>query len=139
MYQWGGPEIEGNGVRTSMRGYSNLIAYDFLLYPVRSESGLRPYLAGGAGIKVYTGTDIPFVGQGPTANLALLRPETQVEPAISVGGGLKYHLIKHLQFRIEVHAYFSPAPSHVIRPVRYAEIRGWLNEVVPNAGFSYVF
>jgi hypothetical protein len=31
----------------------------------RSESGFRPYLAGGAGVKVYTGSDFRFVGLPP--------------------------------------------------------------------------
>jgi hypothetical protein len=69
----GCPQIESNGIKTSMTGYSNLVRYDFVVYPVRSESGFRPYLAGGAGVKVYTGTGFRFVGLPPTAGLALLR------------------------------------------------------------------
>src|SRR5215467_4792102 len=63
LFQWGGPQIEANGAKTSISGYSNLVTYDFIVYPVRTESGLRPYLAGGAGVKAYTGTDDRLAGQ----------------------------------------------------------------------------
>jgi hypothetical protein len=139
LYQWGGPQIESNGIKTSMTGYSNLVTYDFVLYPVRSESGLRPYLAGGAGVKVYTGTGFRFVGLRPTAGLALLRPVNQAEPAISVGGGLKYWFAKHAQVRIDFRTYFTPTPNDIIRPIGFSTIRSWLSTFVPTAGISYIF
>jgi hypothetical protein len=139
LYQWGGPQVELNGIKTSMTGYSNSVTYDFVVYPFRSESGFHPYLAGGAGVKAYTGTGFRLAGQSPTAGLALLRPVTQAEPAISVGGGLKYLFSKHAQFRIDFRTYFTPTPNDVIRPAGLSVIRGWLSELVPTAGISYVF
>jgi hypothetical protein len=139
LYQWGGPQIESNGIKTSMTGYSNLVTYDFVIYPVRSESGLRPYFAGGAGAKIYTGTGFRYLGQGVTADLGLLRPVTQVEPAISVGGGVKYLLAKHVQCRLDFRAYLTPTPNEVIRPTGFSAIHGWLSTLVPTAGLSYVF
>jgi hypothetical protein len=140
LYQSGGPQIELNdGTKISMSGYSNLVTYDFVVYPVQSESGFRPYLAGGAGVKAYTGTGFGFVNQVPIAGLALLRNVTQAEPAISVGGGIKYVFLKHAQFRIDFRTYFTPTPNDLIRPAKFSVIHGWLSEVVPTAGFSYVF
>ena len=139
LYEWGGPQIESNGIKTSMPGYSNLVTYDFVVYPVRSESGFRPYLAGGAGVKVYTGTGFTLAGQAPTAGLALLRPVNQAEPAISVGGGLKYLFAKHAQVRIDFRTYFTPTPNDVIRPTGLSNIHGWLSTLVPTAGIAYVF
>ena len=139
LYQWGGPQVESNGIKTSMTGYSNLVTYDFVVYPVRSESGFRPYVAGGAGVKVYTGTGFRFVGLPPTAGLALLRSCNQAEPAISVGGGLKYSFAKHAQFRIDFRAYFTPTPDDVIRPTGLSTIHGWLSTLVPTAGIAYIF
>jgi hypothetical protein len=139
MYEWGGPQIESNGIKTSLRGYSNLVTYDFVIYPVRTESGLRPYLAGGAGVKAYTGTDSGFIGLPPTASLAFLRQGTQAEPAISVGGGVKYEFAKHAQIRIDFRTYFTPTPNDLIRPTGLATIRGWLTTFVPTAGIAYVF
>ena len=139
LFQWGGPQIIANGVKTSMPGYSNLFTYDLMIYPTSSESGLRPYLAAGAGGKIYTGTGLEFVGQLPTAALAVLRPVTQAEAAISVGGGLKYRFAKHAQVRIDIRAYFTPTPDALIHPTNFSVIHGWLSEIVPTAGLSYVF
>jgi hypothetical protein len=139
LYQWGGPQIAANGVKTSMSGYSNLVTYDFMIYPTSSEAEFRPYLAGGAGVKAYTGTGFEFVGQLPTAGLGLLRPVTQAEGAISAGGGLKYRFAKHAQLRIDIRAYFTPTPDALIHPTHFSVIRGWLSEIVPTAGLSYVF
>jgi len=139
LFQWGGPQIERNGIKTSTTGYSNLVTYDFVVYPVRREAGIRPYLAGGAGVKAYTGTGFGFVGQTPTAALAVLRSITEAEPVISVGGGVKCMLAKQMQFRLDFRAYFTPTPNEVIRPIGGAVIHGWLSNLVPTAGISYVF
>jgi hypothetical protein len=139
LYQWGGPQIESNGVKTSISGYSNLVTYDFVVYPVRSESGFRPYLAGGAGVKAYTGTGFRWDGQQPVARLAFLRTVTEAEPAISVGGGLKYRFARHALLRLDFRAYFTPTPDNVIRPIGFSQIRGWLFEFVPTVGISSVF
>lgn len=139
LYQWGGPQIVVNGIKTSMTGYSNLITYDFVIYPVRAEATFRPYFAGGAGIKVYTGTGFRLSGPSQTSELALLRPDTEVEPAISLGGGLKCLLAKHAQFRIDFRTYFTPTPKQLIRPIGFSAIHGWLFDLVPTAGLSYVF
>jgi hypothetical protein len=139
LYQWGGPQIEAGGIKNSIPGYSNLVTYDFIIYPLSSESGFRPYVAGGAGVRAYTGTDFGFFDQFPTARLAALRSVTQAEAAISVGAGLKYVFRKHAQFRLDLHGYFTPTPDDVIRPNRFSVIHGWLTEVTPTAGFSYVF
>jgi hypothetical protein len=139
LYQGGGPQIQLNHATTSMRGYSNLVTYDFVVYPVGRESGVRPYFAGGAGVKAYTASDFGFVSQLPTAGLAVLRPVTQAEPVISVGGGLKYTMAKHAQFRVDFRIYFTPTPNDVIRATGPSVIHGWLYELVPAAGLSYVF
>lgn len=139
LYQWGGPQIEANGIKTSITGYSNLVTYDFVVYPVPRESGLRPYLAGGAGVKVYTGTGSGFAGLTPTAGLARLRPGSQVEPAISAGGGLKYSFARHALFRIDFRTYFTPTPNDVICATGLSAIHGWLFTFVPTAGLSYSF
>jgi hypothetical protein len=122
-----------------MTGYSNLVTYDLVVYPLRSESGFRPYLAGGAGVKAYTSTGFSIVPQPPTAGLGFLRQITQAEPAISVGGGLKYLFVKHGQFRIDFRTYFTPTPNDVIRPAGLSVTHGWLTEFVPTAGISYIF
>ena len=139
LFQWGGPQFEWNDVKTSLSGFSNLITYDLLIYPIPRESGLRPYLAGGAGVKVYTGTGARLDRQIDTARLAILQSETQAELAISVGGGLKYLFARHAQASIDFRTYLTPTPDNVIRPVGQALVRGWLYDFVPTVGISYRF
>jgi len=64
-------------------GDTNVVTYDLLVYASPRESKLRPFVAGGAGIKVYTSTNRPYANQ-PLANFALLTQVNQVEPAVSV-------------------------------------------------------
>ena len=59
-----------------MAGDTNVVTYDLLVYASPRESKLRPFVAGGAGIR-------PYANQ-PLANFALLTQVNQVEPAVSV-------------------------------------------------------
>jgi hypothetical protein len=101
-------------------------------------SGAIVVRAGGAGIKVYTSTNRPYANQ-PLANFALLTQVNQVEPAISVGGGLKCMFSKHGEFRPDFRTYMTPLPNQVFRPTGSSRISGWLFDFVPLAGFSYTF
>jgi hypothetical protein len=64
---------------------------------------------------------------------------TEVEPAISVGGGVKLLMPMRVQLRVDFRAYMTPLPDHVFRLVGPSVIRGWLHDFVPLAGISYVF
>ena len=140
LFRFGGPELRSSGLRANMDGHTNLVTYDFLFYTSSKESNIRPYIAAGAGIKVYTGLGprYPDLNQ-PLANFALLRPVNQVEPAISVGGGMKFLLPKQTQLRVDFRAYMTPLPDQLFRPIGPSVIRGWLYDFVPLGGISYVF
>jgi hypothetical protein len=138
LFQYGGPQLQFNGVKTSVPGYTNLIVYDLLVHLRSRDEGLRPFVAGGAGIKVYTGTGEFLVNQ-PLLGFARLSPHTEVEPTISAGGGLKYRLSRHAQARIDFRTYFSPLPRRVFRTSDFNPIHGWVYDFMPMAGISYVF
>ena len=134
----GQPELKSHGTVLGGGGYSNAITYDILVYTSRRESKIRPFVAGGAGIKVYTSTNRPYVNQ-PLANFALLTQVNQVEPAISAGGGLKCMFLRHGEFRLDFRTYMTPLPNRVFRPTGLSRINGWLFDFVPLAGISYAF
>jgi hypothetical protein len=69
----------------------------------------------------------------------LLRPVNQVEPAISVGGGMKFRMPKRTQLRVDFRVYMTPLPDQLFRPIGPSVIRGWLYDFVPLGGISYVF
>jgi hypothetical protein len=140
LLRWGGPQLRFDGTQANLSGHTNAVTYDFLFYTVPHESAIRPFVSGGAGIKVYTGNGQRFLDiNQPLANFALLRPITQVEPAISVGGGVKFTFANHAQVRIELRTYMTPLPDLVFRPTGLSKIRGWLYDFVPLGGISYVF
>jgi hypothetical protein len=138
MYRWGGPKLTANGTQAGMNGYANVLTYEVLVHMKSRESRFRPFVAGGAGIKIYTGVDQQPVGQ-PLANVALLRSVTQVEPAVSAGAGLKYSIARDVQLRFDFRTYMTPVPNDLIRPVGRSVIHGWTYDFVPMLGISYVF
>jgi hypothetical protein len=139
LLRFGGPELRSGGLVSSMTGYTNVIAYDVLIHMKPRDEKLRPFVAGGAGVKVFTSTGL-LPNNSLTADLAGLRRDTQVEPVISAGAGLKYRFTKHAQFRMDFRTYFSPLPDEIFRRRRgFSAIHGWVYDFVPMAGISYVF
>jgi hypothetical protein len=137
LFRYGGPQVESNGNTASAPGYTNAITYDGLLYLTNRESKVRPFLSGGVGVKIFTGSGRSLTQ--PLAGLAVLREVSQVEPAISFGGGLKYLVARHMQLRADFRIYVTPLPDEVIRPVGLSTIDRWVFDFVPLGGISYVF
>ena len=74
-----------NGTDVSSTGYSNLVTYDLLFHLTNREAKFRPYVAGGAGVKVYTGGQLRFASQpfpGPPHWFRITRwkPRSASEP-----------------------------------------------------------
>jgi hypothetical protein len=138
LFRFGGPEVKSGGIQHNMTGYTNLVTYDLLVHTAAKEAKLRPFIAGGAGIKVFTGTGNFFPNQ-PLSDFAHLTPTTQVEPVISAGAGLKYRFMRRAQFRVDFRTYFSPLPNEIFRRPASASVFGWVYDFVPMAGISYVF
>jgi Outer membrane protein beta-barrel domain len=137
-FQFGGPELRSGGYQVNMMGYTNLVTYDLLIHIRPKDDKLRPFVAGGAGIKVFSGTGIRSTDQ-PLSGFALLSPCTEVEPAISAGGGLKYRITKHAQLRLDFRTYFSPLPHRIFRTAELSLVHGWVYDFVPMVGISYLF
>jgi hypothetical protein len=138
LFLWGAPELQFQGTRATMNGYTNLVVYDVVVHIKSRDSKLRPFLAGGAGVKVFTGTSTQFLTQ-PLQEFAVLRTGTDVEPAISAGGGLKYRAARRLLLRADFRVYMSPLPNQLFRTTRLQEIRGWVYNFVPQVGVGYTF
>jgi hypothetical protein len=138
LFLWGAPELQFQGIRATMSGYSNLVVYDVLIHMKSRDSKVRPFLAVGAGVKVFSGTSRQFLTQ-PLEEFAVLRPLNQVEPAVSVGGGLKYRVARHTLLRADFRTYMSPLPDRLFRTTGFSEIRGWVYNFVPQVGVAYTF
>jgi Outer membrane protein beta-barrel domain len=130
--------VSSGGTTATFGGQTNAVHYDVLLHFAPSESRVRPFIAAGAGVKLFSGTGTEQAFQ-PLSNLALLTKTNQVEPVISVGGGLKFAISHSANLRLEVHDYLSPFPTNVIAPGPGSKIGGWLSDLVISAGLSFAF
>ena len=131
-------KLSSNGTQTGFSGRTNAIHYDFLVHFAPSESHVRPFIEGGAGVKMYSGTGTEQLYQ-PLSNIALLTKTTQLEPLISVGGGLKFSLTRSTWLRLEAHDFLTPFPKSVIAPAEGSKVGGLLSDFVLSAGLSVAF
>jgi hypothetical protein len=138
LFRFGGPQLDSHGIKESATGYTNTATYDFLFHLTPRESDVRPFVAAGMGIKAFKDSSEDL--NQPLAGLAVLRPIQQVEPAISVGGDLKYRLPRHVQLRVDFRTLMSPLPDRVIRTTSPSmRTHGWVYDFVPLGGISYAF
>jgi len=137
-YEQSDLKLSSGGTTVSFGAHTNAIHYDFVLPFAPKESNFTPYVAAGAGVKVYTGTGKEQAFQ-PLSNIALLTKTNQLEPMISVGGGVKFNVATNVQFRVEIHDYLTPFPKSVIAPASGSKVGGWLSDFVAMAGLSFGF
>ncbi len=117
---------------------SHAVQYDMLIHARPAGSSIRPFAVGGAGIRIFQGTGRESSYQ-PLQEYVLLTKTREWKPLISAGGGIKAALSPHVWLRLEVRDYLTPFPSKVIAPATGATVKGWLHDVVPLCGISYVF
>lgn len=135
-YGMGDLALSSGGTSASFSARTQQFHYDLMWHATSSESRIRPYVAAGAGIKLYQGTGAQVVYQ-PLSNVALLTQQQDLTPMVSAGGGVKFQLSPHVQIRLDVHDYLTPFPNKVITPNAGAKVGGWLQDIVPMIGISY--
>ena len=137
-YTGGGLSLSGNGASATFGARSQAFHYDFLIHFAPRAARIRPYVAFGGGVKIYSGTGTEQAYQ-PLEQIALLTKTSQTMGLISAGGGIKFNVSDHLQLRVEIHDYLTPFPKDVIAPAQGARVGGWLQQFVPTFGIAYVF
>jgi hypothetical protein len=137
-YQMSDLKLSSGGTEASFTGASHAISYDFIYHPASRRSKLQPFVAAGAGIRIFRGTGKEQAYQ-PLSNFAYLTHTQELRPLITAGGGIKYHLSERLIFRAELRDFITPFPNKVITPAPGAKISGWLQDFVPLVGLSFVF
>jgi len=131
-------KLSSGGTNVNFGAMTNAIHYDFVLHFAPSESHIRPFLAAGAGVKLFSGTGKEQESQ-PLSNVALLTKTSEMKPLVSVGGGVKVSLTPGVQLRLEAHDFLSPFPKSVIAPAQGSTVGGWLQDFVVMAGLSFTF
>ena len=146
--RWGGEvryQFQKTDLRTSaggktatFGGRSQLVHYDVLLYSNSREDSVRPFVAFGGGLKGYQGTGTERAFQ-PLSNVAILSQVQQWQPMLSFGAGVKWRVGNRLMMRAEVRDFVTPFPKDVIVPSPGNRIGGWLHDITPLIGLSYLF
>jgi hypothetical protein len=137
-YENTGLTLASNGTNVNFGADTHAVHYDFVMHFGSSESRVRPFITGGGGVKLYRGTGQEEAYQ-PLSNVALLTKTNQIEPLISVGGGVKVALTPTWALRFEVHDNLTPFPSNVIAPAYGSKVGGWLQDFVAMVGVSAAF
>ena len=137
-YENGDLKLSSGGTKVNFASSSNAIHYDFLLHLGSREATVRPFVAAGAGVKLFTGSGKESAFQ-PLSNIGLLTKTSQLKPLVSIGGGVKIKVASNVQLRAEIHDYLTPFPTDVIAPAQGSKVGGWLNDFVAMAGLSFTF
>lgn len=117
---------------------SHLVNYDVVLHANSREDAVRPFVAFGGGMKGYRGTGVERAFQ-PLGNVAALSAVQQWQPMLSFGAGVKWRVGNRLMMRAEVRDFVTPFPKDVILPAPGNKISGWLHDLTPMFGISYLF
>jgi|SRR5579863_1389531 outer membrane protein with beta-barrel domain len=136
-YQMGNLQLSQGSTQPTFAAHAQDIHYDFLWHFIGGESRVQPFVAFGAGIKIFDGTGTQVLYQ-PLSNIALLTQAQDLVPMASAGGGVKLKLAPHVMLRLDVHDYLTPFPKQVITPVTN-KTQSWLQDFVPMAGLAFVF
>jgi outer membrane protein W len=135
-YGMGDLQLQRNSTEATFGAETHTINYNFLWHTRPSESSVRPFLSGGAGMKFYRGTGTEQVTQ-PLSQFALLTKANDLTGVVSVGAGVKVRMGAHAWLRFDVHDYMSPFPKQVITPNVGATAGGWMHDIVPMVAVSF--
>jgi hypothetical protein len=130
-------KLDSGGTKATFGGEAHAIHYDFLLHTADTAARVRPYVAVGAGVKLYRGTGAEQAFQ-PLSTIAVLTKTQDPQGMASFGGGVKVKMSDKMWFRFDVHDYLTPFPKKVIAPVN-GGVSGWLNNIVTTAGLTFTF
>jgi hypothetical protein len=130
--------LSGEGQKVTRDAHAHAVHYDLLFFAKGKEARIRPFLAGGAGVRVFSGTGVEQAAQ-PLNGFVALTHTNQVKALVSAGGGVQFKISKHALFRVDFRDYISPIPQSVLTPAPGARLRGLLNDFVGFGGVSYTF
>ena len=117
---------------------SHALHYDVLIHATSKDSPVRPFLAIGAGVKLYRGTGAEPSFQ-PLSNLVLLSHTNEAQPLISAGGGVKFRVSPRALVRLDFRDYATPIPTSLLATPGNSKISGWMHDFVFLVGVSATF
>lgn len=138
LYRFGSHQVENGTGEAKLGAHSHLFHYDLLFHTAPAASPLRPYLAVGAGGRIYQGTGTPPRVQA-LSNLVLLRKATETRPMLSLGGGVRLNWGRNRVLQFDLRDYATPAPRKVFAPSSTSTVSGWIHDIVPQVSIGVKF
>jgi hypothetical protein len=132
-------ELKSGSESADLGAQSHAIHYDLLYYFSDLDAKVRPYVAGGFGMKYYQGTGAEDPFQPMQEDLAILTKTNEVMPAGDFGVGVKWRFGKSTIFRLEFRDYVTAVPKKLITPAPGADLGGLLHHWAPFFGITWTF
>lgn len=137
-YQSDDMQVSSGSTKAKAGAWSSALHYDVLIHAVSKESPVRPFLAVGAGVKLYRGTGAEPAFQ-PLSNLVVLSHTNEAQPLISAGGGVKFSMSRRSLLRLDFRDYMTPVPTSLLATPPNSRLSGWMHNFVFMVGVSTVF
>lgn len=137
-FQFNDMKLSSGGTDVTFSALSHAVHYDLLFFGAGREAKVRPFLAGGGGVKYYRGTGKETVLQ-PLSQFAILTKTSETKGLITFGGGVKVRVGNRSFVTLEARDYLTPAPKLVLAPVPGAKMDGWIHDFVPMVSLSFGF
>ena len=131
-------KLKGSGQEVSFGGRSHSVHYDVHVHFSPLGSKLRPYVLAGVGVKRYSGTGAERAFQ-PLSRVAVLSATNELKAMMTFGAGLKLSIGRNLNLRLEFRDTMTPFPGKIILPTTGGNPGGWVHDLTPLVGLSYVF
>ncbi len=138
IYHGGDTFLQSGSTQGSIVALSHTFTYDALLHIKDRGSRFRPYVAFGAGAKYY-GTSGSTPKPQPLPAIAGLTTQSQWEPVLDFGGGVKVRVTEHVVVSGDVRDYITRFPNHLFPAASGARASGVLQQVTPMVGIGYRF
>ncbi len=139
LYSRNDINLDVGSERGELGHQSHAFHYDLLYHFTDFDAKVRPYLAGGIGVKYYQGTGREDQFQ-PGMDLALLTATTQPMFMADVGVGVEIRVGSNGIIRIEFRDYMTGIPDEVITAAPGAGIDGSvLHQFAPVFGYSWTW
>jgi len=131
-------KVTSGSVTAKASAASHAIHYDVLIHATSAESRIRPFLAAGAGVKLYRGTGAEPAYQ-PLGNLVVLTHTNEAQPLVSVGGGVKFLISRRAILRFDVRDYATPVPTSLLATPPNSRTGGWIHDLAFMVGVGAGF
>ena len=116
---------------------SHAFHYDVLLYATPRDARVRPYVAGGPGLKVYQATGAERAFQ-PLGTIVIFSRENELKFMASAGAGVKVRVGRNALVRLDIRDYVTGIPKN-FTAFPGARLSGQFHNFVATGGIGIVF